>query len=367
MELGSSLKGIVGDPVGLKEPRHGVSLLPAPAAPPARPAAKRVKDETIETLRGLAILSVVIAHVIGDDSAGGLRLEADSPWLRFRHATDHMRMPIFFAVSGFLYAQRPVVSGAHAELARGKLRLLLLPFLSVATLQYLTRLVSPGITIPFPPREMWRIYVFGLDQFWFSQATICMFGALILLEVFLRVGQPYKWPAYFLLALIIALTAPRIPIFSLDRAAEMLPLFFLGCLLYRPPARLLSRPVVATVALVFLASLAIEQLVVSGRLAGDAYPARYLTPCVALSSTFLLFRFRRAIPPLSFLGGFSYPIYLFHFFGTAGARTLLTRLDFHNTLFHLVVGTACGLSLPIAVDLLLRRRAILRRVFLGGR
>jgi hypothetical protein len=61
------------------------------------------------------------------------------------------------------------------------------------------------------------------------------------------------------------------------------------------------------------------------------------------------------------------PIFSFHVFGTAGSRMLAERFVIDNRLIQLALGIACGLLLPIAVDLIFQRDVILRRVFLERR
>jgi hypothetical protein len=270
-------------------------------------------------------------------------------------------------ISGYLYAQRPVVAGKFAEFARGKARLLLVPFLSVATLQFLLKAFIPGVHEPSRLRDIWRIYVFSFDQFWFSQAAICTFALVLLLEKVLPIPHPYKWPGYILLAILLELTVPRTPFLSICTLAGILPLFFVGCLLYQPPA-FFQRPIVAVTALVVVViSLTIHQLVWFERLTLSNDQSLAFVYGERLSFYYLLFRYRWASPRLALLGGFAYSIYLFHVFGTAGSRILLLRLGIHDRLLLLAIGTPFGLALPIAIDLVFQRSLVLRRVFLGRR
>jgi surface polysaccharide O-acyltransferase-like enzyme len=331
------------------------------------PPGAKSKDQTIETLRGLAIFAVVVGHVIGDWPSTGLRVAPDSIYRYLYDATTNLRMPMFFVISGFLYAHRPVVSGRFAEFALGKARLLVPPFLSVATLQYLMKAIVPGVNLPTQIRDIWRIYVFGFDQFWFSQATIVTFAVVLLAEKIPPLSGPRRWPVYLTLAILFDLAAPKVAFFSLGAFSMMLPFFCLGGLLYRPPTRLQGPPAVATVVVVFLAALTVQQLIWFGRLTLGGRETLILQLCEGLSFAYLLFRFRRTSPQLAVLGGFAYPIYLFHVFGTAGSRILATRLGIEHRALLLTFGVACGLGLPVAIDLLFRRHVVLRRIFLGGR
>jgi glucan biosynthesis protein C len=186
-------------------------------------------------------------------------------------------------------------------------------------------------------------------------------------EKVLKVPGPYKWPAYLLLAIIFDLVAPRTNLFSLNMFSVMFPFFLMGCLLYRLPARLHGPEAVSIAVLVFLASLITQQLLWFGLLALTGQQRLVLQLLEGLSFNFLLFRFRWTSPRLAVLGGFSYPIYLFHVFGTAGSRMVATSLGIGERALLLAIGITCGLTLPMAIALAFRKSRILRRVFLGSR
>jgi hypothetical protein len=212
-----------------------LATLPLPELKEKAKEKAKEKDPTIETLRGLAIVFIVIGHVIGDVPNSGMAVEASSMFRLWHGTTRYLRSPLFFVISGYLYAHRPVEAGRFAEFARGKARLLVLPFLSIATLQFLLKIITPGVHGPTRLEDIWRIYVFGFDQFWFSQAAICTFATVLLLEKILPIPQPYRWSVYMLLAILFEIAVPKPAIFSFYLFSAMLPLFFLGCVLYRPP------------------------------------------------------------------------------------------------------------------------------------
>ncbi len=354
--------GVAPEPVRPQDPAPAVPRPP----PPALPNIKE-RDPTIETLRGLAIVCIVIGHVIGDLPDTGMAVEANSIYRWWHETTRYVRTPMFFVIAGFLYAQRPVVSGKFAEFARGKARLLVLPFLSVATLQFLLKAFTPGVNVSTRLADIWQIYLYGFDQFWFSQAAICTFVTVLIFEKTLPFRHPYRWPVYVLLALVFEFAVPKVAIFSVPSFAQMLPLFFLGCVLHGPPATCRGPLLPLTASLVFVVSATIHQLVWFDRLRLTEGQLMVLLYSESFSFFYLLFRYRWTGPRLAVLGGFAYAIYLFHVFGTAGSRIALGRLGIHDRLIVLTIGTLCGLVLPVAIDLLFRESPVLRRVFLGGR
>jgi hypothetical protein len=237
----------------------------------------------------------------------------------------------------------------------------------VASLQFLLKTITPGVNVSTRLADIWRVYVFTFDQFWFSQAAISTFLIVLLLEWILPLAHPYKWPVYLLLAIVVEIAVPKTTIFSLNTFSGMLPVFFLGCLLHGPVDSRCDQTVPVIALLVLLASLTLHQLVWFHRLTLTGGPLLALRYGESFSFIYLLFRFRWTTPKLVMLGGFAYTIYLFHVFGTAGSRILVSRLGVHDRLVLLFAGTLFGLALPMAVDLVFRRSLILRRIFLGRR
>jgi glucans biosynthesis protein C len=190
---------------------------------------------------------------------------------------------------------------------------------------------------------------------------------VLIFEKILPIAHPFRWPVYMLLAIVFEIAVPKPAIFSFYLFAAMLPLFFLGCLLYRPPVSCPGPVVPVAAALVFVFSLIIHYLDASHRLTLAEGPRLVLSFAERFSLFYLLFRFRWASPRLAVVAGFAYTIYLFHVFGTAGSRIVLVRLGIHDRLLLLAIGTFCGLALPVAIDRVFQRSLVLRRVFLGRR
>ncbi|WPU97154.1 acyltransferase family protein [Mucilaginibacter sabulilitoris] len=92
----------------------------------------------METLRGLAIILMVLGHVIGGTSRDGLQVADDSIWRFSYYALQYIRMPLFTVISGFVYAYKPVSRfTTNSKFIAGKINRLLIPLVVVATLFYL--------------------------------------------------------------------------------------------------------------------------------------------------------------------------------------------------------------------------------------
>lgn len=328
-------------------------------------AADAAKDPSVETLRGLAVLLMVLGHVIGNSADRGLRVEDDSLYRWVYYTFQDVRMPLFTVISGFVYAMRPVRLPSAGRFLRGKARRLLLPLLTVATLQFALQHAASGVNHVDRWTDVWKVYVYGYDQFWFLQALLPVFLTVVVLDGFELMATELTWLACVALAGIASRFAPKPDLFSLWGYLYLLPYFLLGCGLNRFPNLLARRGVVVGIAFALAAGLAVQQAEWFGDYGVDLDITGWLALCVGLSGTALLFRFRRSVPGLAALGAYSFSIYLFHVFGTAGSRMALSRLGLESRPALLVAGLAAGLGLPVLIELAIKRHRVLRTAFLG--
>jgi peptidoglycan/LPS O-acetylase OafA/YrhL len=330
---------------------NGLSTAPGDSPPaPARIEAVREKDIAIETIRGLAIILMVASHVIGDLPDTGMRVANDSIYRYLYKSTVYVRMPLFIAIAGFVYALRPIAVGGAAEFLRKKVRVILVPFVTAATIQYALRASVPGINRPMEWHEIWRVYVFPFDQFWFSQVMFSIFLVATVAERMHLLSDVRRWSLALAVTVVLAFFPPSISFFSLNLLPMMLPMFVLGCGFCRFAPKLSGASVAAAAVAVFSASLAVQQLTWFGLIAPGGMAQLGAAVLEGLSFSALLIRFRRPVPWLATLGAYSYTIYLYHVFGTAGVRMLLHRMGVDHEAVHFAFGLAGGLMFPVAVE-----------------
>lgn len=337
----------------------------------------RKKDLSIETLRGFAILLVVVFHVIGDDPATGIGITDDASWYRyFQFSSRYLRMPLFTVISGFVYAMRPVVPGKVATFLRGKARRILLPLVSVSTLQFLAKLAAPGVNRSVELAGMWRIYIYPFDQFWFLQAVFLIFLTVALLDCLGLQQSIRRWLACLSGAAIACVLVPWLAssfgleswlkLFSLEGYLRLLPFFILGCGLCRFGRAIGPWPVVLAAVACFASGMAAKQVAwfsgIDRRILG-LDPAYLIW--IGLPGTFLLVHFRTTIRPLAWIGAWAYTIYLFHAFAIGGARVIFGQAALSNHEVQFVLRLLAGLALPIVFDVILSRNQLLRWLFLG--
>jgi len=329
------------------------------------------KEQSVETLRGIAIILMVAGHVIGHRSHSGLAVADDSIWRYIYYSFEYLRMPLFTAISGFVYALKPVSKEHVFKFMKGKSRRILLPFVSVATLQYTLNAIVPNVNNPVEMNNIWKIYIFGYGQFWFLMAIFQVFIAIVILEYFEILSRVKGWLITFLIATALLITIKQFEInisfFQFSRFLYLLPFFLLGLGLNRFKDDLFNRKTLIPVFAILIIGLFIQQY--------DWFTLGYtehgrvgiLGIIVGVTGIWMLFYIRKSNKFLAWLGYYSYGIYLLHVFGTAGSRIFSKFLGAENTLMLFVIGLTFGLGLPILMELVILKSKILRRIFLGLR
>jgi glucans biosynthesis protein C len=86
---------------------------------------------------------------------------------------------------------------------------------------------------------------------------------------------------------------------------------------------------------------------------------------IGLTGTVLLLNMQWKAKWLIWIGSFAYTIYLFHAFGTAGARIIINRFGIESTAVIFFASLFTGIFVPVLVEKVFDRFGITRFVFLG--
>ena len=347
-------------------------------ATPAEPARRIESTRTgasgeslrVQTLRGLACVLLVAFHVIGSHAGSGLRVDEDSLYRQFSNLFMHLRMPLFTFLSGFVYAYRPVFQGAARAFAAKKLTRLLLPLICVSTLYFLLTLVVPESTGKRPLEQIWRIYVFPYVHFWFLQAIVLIFLAVVMLESLRLLSslRPYTLVLALSMALhlYLRLEDADSAMFSAVHAAYLAPFFLLGLGANRFRA-ILRRPAVFWVsAACFLGAMTLHSVAIAAH-GHIAEPGTLLGLLIGASGTLTLIQCFPRWRALQLLGAYSFTIYLFHPFFVAASRAVLKLAQVTSTELGFVLGLAAGVLGPALLERALRGMTLPRRLLLGQR
>jgi glucans biosynthesis protein C len=331
-----------------------------------RPGLKN-KDLTVETLRGIAIIMMVAGHVIGTNTQNGLGVEDDSAWRYFYRSFEYLRMPLFTGISGFVYSLRPIGDFKVMGFLKGKARRLLLPMISVGTLNFIIQYFVPGTNTNNELSQIWRIYFFPYGHFWFLQAIFLIFIIIALVDHFKLISTKEKWFFVFLLATIARCFRSYFQgdFFSFSHFLNLLPFFLLGCGIQRFRELFTAKKNLTIILVLFIISVIIQQYTLSEGKTFDYPEYIILSFFVASSGIPLLFYIRKNISFLSKLGNFAFSIYLFHVFGSAGTRIILTKIGIMNNSILFTVGLVFGLGVPVILEIIIEKSNVLRLIFLG--
>ena len=329
------------------------------------------KDLSIETLRGAAIILVVIGHVIGSGSDGGMQVSDDSFLRHFYYTFEYLRMPLFTVISGWVYALHPVNYEKLLDFLTKKVRRIILPMLFVGFSYFLLQYLVPGTNKKGDLSEIWKIFIFPYTLFWYLPSLFLVFVAVAMIDSFRKMETFISWILFFGLALTLLLIRDSIispeslNYFSYKGGIYLLPFFIIGIGIQRFKSFFANRKLTTVLFAVLGIGLIIQQLSWYNVIEYSFSKSGGIGLLIGLTGTILLFRLRWNIKWLIWVGSFAYSIFLFHAFGTAAGRILIHKLGIHYDSIIFTISLLAGMSLPIIAEKILDRFGITRMVFLG--
>lgn len=320
------------------------------------------RDPHLDTLRGLACVLVVAFHV-----NQGIKPQLGSTSLDFiNDVLIMMRLPLFTFLSGYLYAMRTRQRGRDGEYLLRRLRLLLLPLMSVTLIHVAVQNHVPGTHLYTPSGDIWRALIFPFEHLWFLQAMALIVTAVALLERLEWLSTANRWGLVFIVA-NIAYLSPRfsIDLFSINGAIYLSPYFLLGLGAKRFEEDIGRSDIGVLALIVCLGAFIVKGMAVSGTIALSQQMLPKLHLVGGLSVCLVLIRTHFSWSGLAKLGTFSYPIYLFHPFGTAGSRIGLNYIGVKAAVPHILTGLAVGILLPLIIAACAEQFRFSRLLLLG--
>ena len=131
------------------------------------------KNMHIETLRGMAILLVVLGHVIGSGPEGGMKIDYPRPFRYLYIWIDYIQMPLFTAIAGWVYAMKPVLD--YRLFVKKKTLRLLVPMIVVVMAYFLLQYLIPGTNNKGELTQIWKLFIFPYSLYWYLPSLFLIF------------------------------------------------------------------------------------------------------------------------------------------------------------------------------------------------
>lgn len=323
------------------------------------------KDQAVESLRGFAIILVIALHLVNDLPL----IDARDSYSYFAYTFQHIRIPLFTLISGYLYAMRPALAGYFPAFIQGKARRILLPLLFATTVQYVAKVYAPGVEERPELSGLWAALVFPYEHFWFLQVIMVLFLILGLLDIFNALGTVKRWLAALFSAGALYIYYPAtgldLSLFSIGTTTYLAPFFLLGLGLARFPAFFKNRYTLSTLAVCCFLSVLSQQYFWIADAPAVAGKRTWIGLAVSISACSLIFLYRFRSGLLAYVGAFAFTIYLYQGFGSGIGRILGNMLPPGNPHLYFLLVVTVTLLFGIAVELVARRIPKIRTVALG--
>lgn len=329
------------------------------------------KNQSVETLRGFAIILVVLGHVIGNDNTGGMKVSDDS-FLRHLYFTfEYLRMPLFTTISGWVYALRPATFSFFGDFMMKKFRRIIIPLFVIGTLYFLLQQVTPGANNKESYSNIWRIYIFPYTLYWYLPALFWVFLIVALVDSLRFMQKVQNWLIVTLLSIAVMLLRDVVipehspNLFAYKMTIYLLPFFLIGIGIKRFPDVFGNKVLQGASAVILIVLLVLQQLVWYNLLDVELSKTGGIGLIIGLTGSMVLLSLQWKIRWLIWIGGYAYTIYLFHAFGTAAGRIIPKIAGIESTPVIFFTSLAAGMILPVFVEMIADRFSLSRMLLLG--
>lgn len=319
------------------------------------------KTLNIDAVRGLACLLVVALHVVGDSDSNGLHLPMTSYWHYVMTSVEFLRMPLFTALSGYLYANHRVTRTEFSGFWTKKLRRLAVPLVFATVVFWSLRHYAHN-----EQTSLTEALLFRYGHLWYLQALLILFAAISISDAFFQISSVSLVLVGLSAIMISAEGLPISTFFGLTGAFYLAPYFLFGIILRERPQWLQDPRSGVLAAGIIIIVLTSQQLGLFG-LAMEITSLQLPAAVAGMAGVvFLLQRFPNSVL-LAGIGRYSYTIYLWHILASAAVRDGLIKVGVTAIPTLFILGLIAAIAAPMALYHLARRIPLLSVAFTGER
>lgn len=313
------------------------------------------RNDSVDTMRGLACLLLVFSH-----SIGGMNLPNDLSIVEVNSTLQYLRMPMFTFLSGLVYSYRPLDIKHSSVFIQGKIRRLLIPFLFVGTVYTSIRMLAKEGRLDF--LNLLYSYFYETSYLWFIQAVFLIFCLIVFLERIRAFNNICSYSIVFIFSFMFNIFNPQIDFLSLNGFFYLLPyfLFGMGVNRYMFADKVYKLRLLFVFIPILILSLSFTGIIELG--SPRTSPIAIFLGCIFCLGLYTL---RIQSQCLSRVGVYSYTIYLFHGFFTSGSRPIFHLFEIESIYVMVLFSTLLGVFVPILMHHALSKNSMSKLLFLG--
>lgn len=323
----------------------------------------KVRDQTIDIAKGIAIFAIVLGHVLRGLSASGIVDSTSTLFIEVDRLLYTGHLVVFAFLSG-LFVRSGLAKRGTAAYLRPRLAVFLYLYILWQVLQLTVKLATG--TLVNSPVELSEML-----KFWKPEGQLWFLPFLMVATLLTVLAKPWTRPWVLFPFAVAALTAWGFDggVAGTQGLALLLP-FAVGTTIGASTILRLTREVKSLVAVLVLVG-GVTTLVIILRTTGAIPPTvintgRTVTDIgwgviaatcflIALMALSLLLARLRVFGWLAFLGERSLEIFLAHIIAASGVRILLGLTDVIHIPTHITAGLLAGLLIPLVLWAILER------------
>ncbi len=325
------------------------------------------KDNSIETIRTLAVILIVAYHMLNDRELASVRIYYE--YLSF--IFQNIRLPIFTVISGYLFGHGTIVKENYGSFIAGKFRRIYVPMCTVACTEYICSNAAGIVKEPTQMKNVWRIFVLPYEHYWFIQSMFLIFVIVGFIEAFLAVEQINYVFVLAAASLISFFMNPAesltFDLLSVGGATYILPYFLVGYVLSKYKGIFEFTKARIVLCILFIASLLVINLIWLDIVHLDVSKRSVIGLALGVTSCIFVLsvRFRSTI--LAAIGKYVFAIYLFQSFGASIGRRIGRLLVPVSPHLYFLVAVLVTVLFGCVVSVILSKNRVTAFLFLGHR